>query len=122
TPRFPSALADLHLDLMVEKDPERTRLDMERAYAAAGEVATEIVLRALRRAGPSLAGELARKIDLASWDLRVSEERFGADEAEAPRRRKRLPAIARDMERAIGRQATREPAPLRELIARALNR
>lgn len=118
-PQFPSALADLHLDLLVQKDADQTYRDMEIGYRHAEEVVGELVLRALRRAGPSLAGELATRVGLASWDLAIDEQRLAADEADPRVRRKLLPKAIRDMERALGKSAPDAPdAPkLRELLA-----
>lgn len=118
-PQFPSALADFHLDLLLKKDPEQTYRDMERDLARAEEVVSELVLRALRRAGPERAAELARAIDLPSIRLVVDEQRLAADEAEPRMRRKMLPKAIRDMERAIGKSAAEDPsAPtLRQLLA-----
>jgi hypothetical protein len=120
-PQFPSMLADLHVDLMEEKDPERTYRDMESGFRKAEEVLAELVLRALRRAGPSGAAELARKIGLAQWELPIDEQRLSADEAEPRQRRKLLPKAVRDMERAIGKSSpeSAEAPKLRELLALA---
>ncbi len=118
-PQFPSMLADLHLDLMIEKDKERTYADMERDYENARAVVTELVLRALRRAGASRAAALAEEIGLASWDLPIDETRLMADEADPKQRRKLLPKVIRDMERAIGKcvPASEDEPKLRELLA-----
>lgn len=117
-PHFPSTLADLHLDLLKEKSPDETYRDMEVAIAVGEEVQAEIVLRALRRAGPK-ANELARKLRLETWNLRVDEQRLAADDAEPKLRRKLLPPRIRDVERALGKTAPDSPdAPrLRELLA-----
>ena len=118
-PHFPSTLADLHLDLLKEKAPDETYADMEAALAVGQEVLTELVLRALRRAGPERAEALARELGVAGWDLRIEEQRLTADEADPKVRRKLLPPRIRDVERALGKTAPSSPdAPrLRELLA-----
>lgn len=118
-PHFPSFLADLHLDLMKTKSPDETYRDMEAALAVAEEVQAEIVLRALRRAGPSHAEALSRELGLATWDLRIDEQRLAADEADPKVRRKLLPPRIRDVDRTLGKSAPESPdAPrLRELLA-----
>jgi flavin-dependent dehydrogenase len=118
-PRFPSTLADLHLDLQVKKDPEKTYRDMEEAARIGEECLGELVLRALRRAGPARAAEFAAEIELSKWELAIDERRLIADEAEPQKRRKLLPKSIRDMERALGKSAADSPdAPkLRELWA-----
>lgn len=118
-PQFPSALADFHLDLMLRKSPDETYRDMERDLARAEEVVSELVLRALRRAGPERAAALAAKIELPDIRLVIDEQRLAADEAEPRVRRKMLPKAIRDMERAIGKSAAEDPgAPtLRQLLS-----
>jgi flavin-dependent dehydrogenase len=120
-PQFPSTLADLHLDLARAKDAETTYRDMQEGLAMGEAVLTELVLRALRRAGPALAGQLAREIGLGEGELPVDEQRLAADEAEPRKRRKLLPKSIRDMERAIGKSASDGPEGprLRELLALA---
>ncbi len=120
-PQFPSTLADLHLDLMVETDPNATYRVMEERLALAEQVLGELVLRALRRAGREGAERLAAELDLASWHLAIDEQRLAADEAEPRARRKMLPKAIRDMERAFGRASAGGPgAPtLRQLLALA---
>ena len=114
-PRFPSALADLHLDLQRSKDAAQTLADMENAIRMADEVASEIALRALSAAGPARAAELAERLDLRA--LKLDPRRFDADEAARRERRKLLPPIVRDMERALGRSAG-DDAALRDVLAR----
>jgi flavin-dependent dehydrogenase len=120
-PQFPSTLADLHLDLAKAKDPETTYRDMVEGLAMGQAVLTELVLRALRRAGPALAGQLAKEIGLGDGQLVIDEQRLAADEAEPRQRRKLLPKSIRDMERAIGKSAsdTADGPRLRELLALA---
>jgi flavin-dependent dehydrogenase len=120
-PQFPSTLADLHLDLQNQKTPEQCYRDMEACIKTAEECIGELVLRALRRAGPEGAPAFAERIGLASWDLAIDEQRLVADEADPRQRRKLLPKSIRDMERAIGPSVAEEPsAPkLRELWALA---
>lgn len=116
-----TTLSDLHLDLLVKKDPDRTYADMERALGWGEEVVLEALLRALRRAGPSLAAEVARKVDVKSWPVRVDEGRLAADEADPKVRRKLLSKPVRDMERSIGKNVAAPQAPsLRELWNLAL--
>jgi flavin-dependent dehydrogenase len=115
-PQPATTLSDLHLDLLVKKDPDRTYADMERALGWGEEVVLEVLLRALRRAGPSLAAEVARKVDIAHWPVRVDEGRLAADEADPRMRRKLLSKPVRDMERSIGKNVAAPEAPsLREL-------
>ena len=111
-----TTLSDLHLDLLQPKDPDRTYADMERALGWGEEVVLELLLRALRRAGPTLAAEVARKVDVAHWPVRVEEDRFAADEADPRVRRKLLSKPVRDLERSIGKNVAAPEAPsLREL-------
>lgn len=118
-PQFPSTLADLHLDLMVETDPDATYRAMEERLALAKVVLGELVLRALRRAGPAGAARFAAELDLSSWKLSIDEQRLAADEADPRVRRKLLPKSIRDMERAIGKSVADDPSgpSLRELLS-----
>lgn len=109
-PHFPSTLADLHLDLLTEKDAEATHAGMEQALGVAQEVLAELVLRALRRAGPDGAAALARTLELDRWDdLTIDEARLAADEVAPRERRKHLPPRIRDMERALGKSGPESP-------------
>lgn len=114
-PAIATTLSDLHLELLVDKDPDATYAAMEEAHGWGEELVWELYLRALRHAGPERASELAAKIGLGDWT--ISETRLDADETEKRKRRKLLSKPIRDMERSIGKNATPgDGAPtLREL-------
>lgn len=121
-PAVATTLSDLHLALLEKKTPEQTLTDMERALDWGEELVSELLLRALRRAGPSHAAELASRIDLSDWPA-VRDARLDADEVAPRERRKVLSRPVRDMERSIGKNVAPSSADpsLRELwkLARA---
>ena len=103
-PQFPSLLADLHLDLLNERDADATYDVMTKNLAGAEEVVAELVLRALKAVGPANAPRLAADTGFADWGLVFDPMRFVYDEArDRAALRKQLPRIARDMERCLGR-------------------
>ena len=111
-PPFPSALADLHLDLANRRSADETYEVMCGHLARAKEVVSELALRALRALGPARAPELARITGLASWGLSFEPARLEWDESEARGvARKNLSRIARDMDRALGRPEQLAPDP-----------
>ena len=116
-PAIATTLSDLHLALLEERSVEETHAEMERYLAWGEEVVTELMLRALRRAGPAEAPALMTAL---GDDWVVPEGRFDADEAPPKRRRKLLGKPVRDMERSIGKNAPEGAGPsLRELWAMA---
>lgn len=115
-PAIATTLSDLHLALLEDETPEQAHARMERGLRWGEELIAELLLRALRRAGPSRAAELAERIGLETWP-RVGPDRLAADEASPRARRKLLSRPVRDMERSIGKNTAPSPdAPsLREL-------
>lgn len=124
-PQFPSALADLHIDLATRRSPDETYAVMQRNLENARIVVSEIVLRALSAVGPGGAAQLAQRTGFLAWDdLAAGASRLDWDEAsDRGAARKTLTRIARDMDRALGKPDAVAPAgprvTLRELLAAA---
>lgn len=102
-PTIPSILANLHLDLAVERSPDETYAYMRHKIDLAAEVLDELALRALAAVGPAGAAELSRACDLPSWPRRPTRARIDAEALVGGKRRRALPPIVRDMERCFGR-------------------
>ena len=121
-PQFPSLLADLHLDLQNERDPDATYEVMTKNLAGAEEVVGELVLRALKAVGPANAARLADESGFSGWGLSWDPIRFVYDEAtDRATLRKQLPRIARDMERCLGKCENDGARPsMRELVKLAM--
>lgn len=102
-PTIPSMLANLHLDLVVERSPAETIAYMREKLALAAEAQDELVLRALASLSPAAARELAVAVDLPAWPRRPARERLDALTLEGGKRRRALSPIVRDMERTLGR-------------------
>ncbi len=121
-PQFPSLLADLHLDLLNERDADATYAVMRKNLAGAEEVVAELVLRALKAVGPTNAARLAADTGLAEWSLVFDPMRWIYDEvADRAALRKQLPRIARDMERCLGKCENDGVGPsMRELVKLAM--
>ena len=101
-PPIPSTLASLHLDLEKEMSPSETLLYMEEKAAAAEEVLTELLLRAVTELGPILGEELVEACEARAWPLAGLDARLAVEAGERRGRRKRLSKLARDMERTLG--------------------
>ncbi|MDQ3031949.1 MAG: NAD(P)/FAD-dependent oxidoreductase [Myxococcota bacterium] len=120
-PQFPSTLADLHLDLQNRRGEGETYAQMKTNLAGAKEVVAELTLRALKAVGPEQAGELATRTGFLEWGLAWGDARLDYDAApsseRAPKRRS-LPRIVRDMNRAFGPPENDGERPtMRELLA-----
>lgn len=119
-PTIPSILANLHLDLAVERGPAETIAYMRHKLELAGEAQDELVLRALASLPPAAALELAAALDLPRWPRRPPEGRLQALALEGGKRRRALSPIVRDMERTLGRlEVHPEHGSLAALIAAA---
>lgn len=104
-PQFPSTLADLHLDLQNRRGADETYERMKANLAGAEEVVAELTLRALKAVGANQVSELVRRTDFLDWNLQFNEDRLDYDaapSAERAAKRKSLPRIVRDMNRAFG--------------------
>ena len=113
-PQFPSALADLHLDLQNRRSPDETFLVMSKNYENAREVVKELTLRALKAVGHERAGFprgherahlFAERTGMLDWGLEFDELRLVYDESKESRNqlRRQIHRIPRDMERCLGK-------------------
>jgi flavin-dependent dehydrogenase len=126
-PQFPSALADLHLDLQSRRSPEETLAVMQKNFEGAKQVVAELTLRALKAVGPQGVGRLVDMTGFLEWldgpgALVLDESRldYDADVASRASKRRALPRIARDMDRCLGHPDHDGEAPtMRELLAMA---
>lgn len=110
-PPIPSVLANLHLDLVKPMSHDETLAYMREKLAQAHEVLHEIVIRAFLALGPTGSAELARVCEMQGWGMRISPERLAAETTSGGARRRALPAIARDMERCLGRPDVHPESP-----------
>jgi flavin-dependent dehydrogenase len=117
-PMFPSVLADAHLELLETRTQEEAYERMVNDLHRSEEMLVECLFLALRGVGRDNAAELANRIGLDSWEVRIDPERVAANEMPRRERRERLSTLARDLERAFGR-FTEMPVPLAELLAAA---
>ncbi|MBX7194343.1 MAG: tryptophan 7-halogenase [Sandaracinaceae bacterium] len=126
-PQFPSALADLHLDLQNRRGPDETFEVMSKNFENAKAVVRELVLRALKAVGPERAAVFADKTGFLAWDFldfagAEQELRFVYDENKERRNelRRQIHRIPRDMERCLGKAENDGVGPtMRELVALA---
>ncbi len=123
-PQFPSALADLHLDLQNRRGPDETYALMRQHLETAHAVVRELVLRGLKAVGPSRAAAFASRVGFGgwgflAWDAPAQELRFVYDEEKSRRSelRRQVHRIPRDMERCLGKADHDGEAPsMRELV------
>ncbi len=103
-PPIPSILGNLHLDLARTMSPAETLAYMSEKADLCEELLADLLLRAISLLGPEDGRALVAATGAASWGLadrlraRVEPER-----GDARQRRKRLPKLARDVERCLGR-------------------
>lgn len=122
-PPIPSVLANLHLELEKPMTHDELHVYMQEKLGQARELLLELVLRALAAVGPTEAAELVRLCEIDRWNLEPSAERLEAETAEGGARRRRLPAIARDLERCLGRAGVHpDSPPLPVLMERMLGK
>jgi hypothetical protein len=93
-----STLSERHQDLLATRTLAEAREAMERDLHVGRELVTEILLRASADVG---AKRFEGLYDPA--ELRIDRERMTAETLPRRERLERIPAIARDMERAFGR-------------------
>lgn len=102
TPPIPSMLANLHLDLEKQMTPAETLAYFEEKAVATEEVLTDLLLRAVTELGPERGRALVEAIGARDWPLTGLAARVDAERGEKRGRRKRLPKLARDIERTLG--------------------
>ncbi|HJL19379.1 MAG TPA: NAD(P)/FAD-dependent oxidoreductase [Sandaracinaceae bacterium LLY-WYZ-13_1] len=120
-PPIPSLLANLHLDLEREMTPAQTRAYMEEKADLAEELLTQLLLRAVTELGPDPGAALVEALGAADWPLAGLEARLGAEAGGKRGRRRRLSRLARDVERALGREVAHDAhTSLAESVGRAL--
>lgn len=99
-PAIPSKLTNLHLALAQPQKPH-VALDVLRTRAEeADDIVADLVVRAAAAVGPEAADDLMRHVPFLARE-RV-ERRIEAELGSRRTRRRRLPTMARDMERTLG--------------------
>jgi len=117
-PRFPSILVDAHLALRDEMDPAQTLAYMQKRVGEGEEIAAEFLVRVLGELGAEKGAEMIARAGVARWRLKVDPARLALESGIGMSRRHALSAIARDVERCLGRsQRLLDEAGLRTLLA-----
>ncbi len=117
-PRFPSVLVDAHLALQDDMTPQQTLAYMRTRIAQAEEMAAEFLVRVASDLGDDKARQLATRANIGRWRLRVDRQRLAVESSVGLSRRHALSAIARDVERSLGRVPARtSEATLRTILA-----
>lgn len=117
-PRFPSVLVDAHLALRDDMTPDQTLAYMRMRIGQAEEIAAEFLVRVLSELGDEKGAELMKRANVARWRLTVDPARLSAEPNVGLARRHSLSALARDVERSLGRCERRtSEAGLRALLA-----
>lgn len=116
-PTFPSVLIDAHIAVADKMTPEQTQNYIAWRLGQAEEIAGELILRITQELGPERAAELLEEVRFATWGIPIRAERVALEELPSLERRKRLPELARDVERSLG-PVRRHPeaAKVRELL------
>lgn len=113
-----TVLADQHLALQVQLDPDATWAKLNEDAAVAEALIAEIVAQALADLGPELAEAYGQKLGFGhDWTLPLPRERFEADGLPRRARLAAMTTVARDLERAVGR--SKSSAALTDLLDRA---
>lgn len=119
-PGFPSVLIDSHMALQDRLTPAETLAYMNKRVAEGEAIIAELVLRVVQELAPETATELLAELRFERWGVTFSDERLAAEELVGLARRKRLPALARDVERSLGRvRYHRRAAESRALLRRS---
>ncbi|MEL6183532.1 MAG: NAD(P)/FAD-dependent oxidoreductase [Myxococcota bacterium] len=107
-PAFPSMLVDSHCALTRKLSHAETLSYMQAQLAAGEELFAEIVLRVTLELGPIAARHMWDELGIREWGLSLPEGRVAAEELDGRARRRALPSVSRDIERALGmpRQST----------------
>ncbi|MCB9897786.1 MAG: NAD(P)/FAD-dependent oxidoreductase [Planctomycetes bacterium] len=118
-PAFPSILVDAHIAVGREMSREEAIAYVEERLAQAREMVSEMLLRVVQVLGPEKARVLLERVRPAAWGLSISAERLAIEAIEGESvRRRRLPSIARELDRNLGVVAHGEQAGrARELLA-----
>lgn len=106
-PGFPSMLIDAHCALDRRMTADQTLRYMQAQLKLGEELFAEIVIRVLAELGPIDGRRMAEDLGLEAWGLSVRPERLAAEEQSGRSRRRALPTVARDVERALGAPRTR---------------
>ncbi len=101
-PPIPSALANLHLDLEKEMRPDEAHAYLVDKADAAERLLTDLLLRAVAELGEARGAQMVDAIEARAWPLTGLPERVDAERGGRRGRRRRLPRLARDLERTLG--------------------
>ncbi len=105
-----TVLADQHGSLLETRDPMETLQKMESDWQVGADLVAELLAHALRDVGPDHVEALGAALDLQSWwKLPLRDERIAAEELPRRKRLAKLPTVARDLERAVGRPQSQTP-------------
>lgn len=117
-PAFPSMLVDTHLALQNDMSPDETYAYMSARVAEGETIVAELVLRILFELPPEKAAQLVEDTGLLRWNIRIPRQRIGAEPEVGLARRRALSAIARDVERSLGRAgSTNSPEAVAAMVA-----
>ena len=114
-----SILSDAHVALAERREMGETFTKMEQDLARGRELVAEVLAHALRDLGSASAAELGRLAQLESGQLPLGERFTTLDTLPRRQRLAQYSAVARDLERAIGR--SEGDRPLAELLEQALS-
>lgn len=111
-PMYPSVLVDLHLELAKPHTRDESLAGMSRNLPMGRDLVGELIAHALRSLGSDRAREFGERVghgpDL-EHGLELTWERVQADSLPRKERNAAMPPIGRDLERALGRDASEEP-------------
>ncbi|MGB8221411.1 MAG: NAD(P)/FAD-dependent oxidoreductase [Polyangiales bacterium] len=105
-PAFPSILVDTHLALQEKMTPSETLAYLRKRAREGEEIVTELVVRVLSQLGEANSKELASRLGLERWSLRIPIARIRAEKTKGLARRRALSPLARDVERSLGRRSS----------------
>lgn len=106
-PAFPSMLVDSHCALNRKMSIDETFEYMRDQLVLAEALFSELLLRVTVELGPILGRKMWEELEAKSWEFEITPERVACERLEGRARRRALPAMARDVERALGVPADR---------------
>ena len=101
-PGFPSVLIDAHCAIDEQWTPSETLEYMTKQLETTETLFAEILLRITQELGPVLGRRMWEEVGASSWNVTIPDDRVKAEELNGRARRRALPSIVRDVERALG--------------------
>ncbi|MHC5209629.1 MAG: NAD(P)/FAD-dependent oxidoreductase [Planctomycetota bacterium] len=117
-PAFPSILVEAHIAAGQSMSRPEALAYVQKRIGQAREIVSELVLRIVQELGPERGQVLLDRAHYTEWNFSIPPERLDLEALHSRTRRRKLPDIARDIERNLGGVKRHEAADAaRSLLA-----